>query len=201
PYIGNAGDSIRGILLFYLILCPSGAAWSLDSWRQRRRGRLVGPAYVYPWALRLLFLQMVFIYFFNGLYKVIGPAWQAGDSLSYVLRDLVLSRFSASQLALPRWLTQILTYSVVIWEVGFPLWVANRWTRTPALLFGVAFHLGSGLTMELGGFVPYMLVMYLPLVPWERWIGRAKPAGESATLRGQQQSVGTAITSAPASPA
>ena len=27
-YINNAGDQVRGILTFYLMLCPCGAAWS-----------------------------------------------------------------------------------------------------------------------------------------------------------------------------
>jgi hypothetical protein len=35
------------------------------------------------------------------------------------------------------------------------------------LWFGVLFHLGIYLTMELGNFVPYALTLYLPLVPWE----------------------------------
>src|SRR5262249_8850842 len=37
-----------------------------------------------------------------------------------------------------------------------------------ALCFGVAFHVGIGVSMELGGFVPYMLCLYMPLLPWEK---------------------------------
>ena len=33
----------------------------------------------------------------------------------------------------------------------------------------VLFHLGILVTMELGGFVPYVLTLYLPLLPWEHW--------------------------------
>ena len=35
PNIDNAGDVIRGIVLFYLMLCPCGAVWSLDRLGQR----------------------------------------------------------------------------------------------------------------------------------------------------------------------
>ena len=28
--------------------------------------------------------------------------------------------------------------------------------------------------LEIGGFGPYMICLYLPLVPWERWTGRRK---------------------------
>jgi hypothetical protein len=168
-YIDNAGDQIRGIVLFYLMLCPSGAVWSVDSWwRARRRGR-TGPVTVYPWPLRLLFVQLVLIYFLNGLYKLFSEDWREGTSLYYVLCDLTLTRFSYVQLPVPYALTKVCTWAVLAWEVGFPLWVALPWTRKPALVCGVLFHLGIWLTMEIGGFVPYMLTLYLPLLPWERW--------------------------------
>ena len=48
-----------------------------------------------------------------------------------------------------------------------------RGVRVVIPLFGVAFHLGIFLSLELGGFGPYMICLYLPLVPWERWVGRA----------------------------
>jgi hypothetical protein len=168
PNIDNAGDTVRGIILFYLMLCPCGAAWSIDSLWERMRGRRQGPVLVYPWALRLLFVQMVCIYFFNGLYKLFGADWRSGEALYYVLCDLSLSRFSYSQIALPFVLTQILTWTVLVWEVGFPVWVAAPLTRAAALWMGVAFHVSILLTLELGGFGPYMLVLYLPLLPWRR---------------------------------
>ena len=62
--------------------------------------------------------------------------------------------------------------AVLVWEAGFPLWVGLPWTRKAALLFGVAFHLGIGLSMELGFFAPYALCFYLHLLPWERFTRR-----------------------------
>ncbi|HMF16311.1 MAG TPA: HTTM domain-containing protein, partial [Gemmataceae bacterium] len=161
-------DTMRGIILFYLMLCPCGAVWSIDSLLARWRGR-AWPVFVSPWALRLLFVQMTLIYFMNGIYKLAGPEWREGTSLYYVLSDLTLARFSYAQIDLPLWLIKFLSWSVLIWEVAFPLWVALPWTRTAALLMGVAFHVGIMLTMELGGFGPYMLTLYLPLLPWERF--------------------------------
>jgi hypothetical protein len=168
PNIDNAGDVIRGIILFYLMLSPCGAVWSVDRLWQRRREPSVSEAIViHPWALRLLFIQLVLIYFVNGLYKLSGLDWLGGDSLNYVLADVTLTRFSYAQLPAPLWLTRLATWTVLIWEVGFPLWVILPWTRKSALWFGVLFHLGIYLTMELGNFVPYALTLYLPLVPWE----------------------------------
>ncbi|GEM_PF-2394952 len=171
PNIDNAGDVIRCIIVFYLMLCPCGAVWSLDRIWQRihqpaaqARERIV----ISPWALRLLFVQLVLIYFMNGLYKLGGANWWSGDSLYYVLCDVTLTRFSYAQFPVPLWVTRLATWSVLLWEVGFPLLVSVRWTRKPALWFGVLFHVCIYVSMELGNFVPYILTLYLPLLPWEK---------------------------------
>jgi HTTM domain len=171
PNIDNAGDVIRGIVLFYLMLCPCGAVWSLDRFFQRWRIGVNDRVVVSPWPMRLLFVQLVFIYFMNGLFKLGGNNWWEGDSLHYVLCDVTLTRFSYAQFPLPLWLTQLSTWTVLAWEIGFPLWVSLRWTRKIALVFGVLFHIGIGVSMELGNFAPYVLTMYLPLLPWERLTG------------------------------
>ncbi len=191
PYLVNAGDQIRGITLFYLMLCPCGAVWSLDRRLRMRGGIRAERVFVQPWPLRLLFVQMTCIYFCNGIYKVAGADWRSGASLYYVLGDLTLSRWSYAQVPIPYRVTQVLTWTVMAWEVSFPLLVTLPWlgslalgqrasegtvlnqlsraVRVTALWFGVAFHVGIGVTLEIGWFAPYMLCLYLPLVPWERW--------------------------------
>jgi hypothetical protein len=118
---------------------------------------------------------MVFIYFCNGLCKVVSPEWTGGVSLYYAWCDLTLTRFSFAQLPVPDALIRPLTWAVLAWEVAFPLLVLLKWTRVPALLLGVAFHLGIFATLELGGFAPYMLALYPPLLPWERWLRGKEP--------------------------
>jgi hypothetical protein len=169
-YIDNHGDTVRGIILFYLMLCPCGAAWSVDAWLARRRRAQAGNVFVSPWPLRLLFVQMVFIYWMNGLYKAIGSDWNEGVSYYYVLCDLAIARFSYAQFPVPFWVTWLLTKVVLYWEVTFPLWMPFRRTRIAALGLGALFHLGIFVQMELGGFAPYMLCLYLPLLPWHRWL-------------------------------
>lgn len=195
PYDDNAGDQVRGIALFYLMLCPCGAAWSLDALLARRRGRRPpGPVYVYPWALRLLVVQMAVMYFCNGFFKLFGADWRRGDSLYYALNDLTLARWPYARLPIPVWLMRICSWSVLMWEISFPFvlmlpwWAAGLWRvrqfraqltlglirflrrlRAAYLVFGVLFHLGIFVTMELGFFGPYMIALYLPLVRWERW--------------------------------
>ena len=220
PLIDNAGDMVRSLATFYLLLSPCGTVWSVDAWwRRRYRWQLVrsedgglrgislvrrevplpGPFYVHPWPLCLLFVQMMVIYLFNGIAKAKGGTWHEGTSLYYVLSDLTLSRWSYAVLPLPLWLTSVLTWSVLWWELLFvPVMLVPwrrladrvarmrrlgihhlagllRWNREIFLLFGVSFHVGILVSMELGFFAPYMLCLYLPLLPWER-LSAAGPA-------------------------
>jgi hypothetical protein len=199
PYLINAGDQVRGIILFYLMVSPCGAAWSWDRWRKARFALDPERILVPPWPLRLLFVQMAWIYFCNGAYKIAGADWRSGASLYYVLGDLTLARWSYAQVPIPYWMTQGLTWAVMVWEISFPLVVAlpELWSmltrrsdnsrvdrvlraaRVVALWFGVAFHVGIGIMLELGWFAPYMLCLYLPLVPWERFRARKPLAAYS----------------------
>jgi uncharacterized membrane protein YphA (DoxX/SURF4 family) len=183
--IDNAGDLVRGIILFYLMLCPCGAAWSVDAWLRGRKG----PVFVSPWALRLLFVQMVYIYWCNGLHKITGDDWRSGNALYFVLGDLTLARFSYALSPLPTGasytVTQILTWFVLTWELTLPLLLIWRPVRNVALVCGALFHLGILFHMELGLFPPYMWCLYLPLLPWERLADRLRAKAIPWSQRGE----------------
>jgi hypothetical protein len=165
PAIHNGGDVIRMIALFYLMVSPCGAVWAVTPISASCRG---GRVVVSPWPLRLLFVQLAVIYFFNGVYKLLGPGWRAGEALHYILADPSLSRFSYAELPLPYWGVILLNWTVIVWELSFPVLMLREWSRRIGLAMGVAFHLGIALLLELNMFPLYMLCLYLPLLPWER---------------------------------
>lgn len=172
PDLHDGGDRVRILGLMYLMLSPCGAVWSLDRfWRQRGR-----PArrniYIPPWPLRLLAVQLALIYIASGLPKMRDPSWSEGSSVYYVLANLTWSTWAYAQMPLPGLATKLLTWIVPAWEVGFPLLVLMRRTRSLTLALGVLFHLALFATMRLGVFPLYMLCLYLPFVPWERCVRR-----------------------------
>ncbi len=205
PYNDNAGDQVRAIALFYLMLCPCGAAWSLDAVLLRRLGRRPAVVFVSPWTIRILFIQLALTYYCNGIFKIFGPDWRDGYTLYYVLNDLTLARWSYAQFPMPVELTRLMTWMVLVWEISFPFMMLLPWLywsvcgalghrnrltllglrfleqfRVVMLVFGVLFHLGIFVALELGGFAPYMICLYLPLVPWERCGGRRRAAAVPA---------------------
>ena len=176
PWLYNGGDAIRHILLLYLILTPCGAVWSVV-----RRRESAEPVYVHPWWLRLIFLQMLIVYFVNGVSKL-GPQWRAGEAIWYVTGSVSWTRWSRADLPMPFLLTQLLTWITLIWELTFPIFAVWPRTRTFTLCLGVLFHLGTGLALKLALFPLYAICFYLPLVPWERWSDRKAAASEGERL-------------------
>ncbi|MFO0844939.1 MAG: HTTM domain-containing protein [Gemmataceae bacterium] len=178
PNILNGGDDTLQVGLFLLMLSPCGRALSLDALLFRR------PPHVPPWSVRLIQLQLCVVYLTTGFVKLVGEGvgphylpkgtWWDGTSIHYALNYVTMSRWSFAQLPLPLWATAPLTYVSVWWETLFPLLVLWRRTRPYALWFGVLFHVGIWLTIEVGWFSFYTLSLYGVWVPdrfWERLAG------------------------------
>ena len=183
PNILNGGDDTLAVALFLLMWMPSGHALSLDAWRWRRRLAAgqpaplclddAGRAWVPPWGVRVLQIQLCVIYMTTGLAKLVLEPWTGtwwdGTSIHYALNYVTMSRWSYAQLPVPIWLTAPATWISVSWEVLFPLLVCKRRTRGPALWFGLLFHIGIWLTLEVGWFTFYTLALYGAWVPGEFW--------------------------------
>jgi hypothetical protein len=186
----NFGDHVVEIALFLLMCSPCGRALSIDAWRQRKkRARadrpVQGSATTPAWPVRLFQIQLCVIYFSTGLAKLVtGLAdfvtgetpflegtWWEGTSIHYALNNMTLARWSYAQIPVPLWVTAPLTYISVGWEVLFPFLVLSRWTRKWTLWFGILFHLGIWLVLEVGWFSFYSIAFYGVWVPdrfWER---------------------------------
>ncbi|MBI1913750.1 MAG: HTTM domain-containing protein [Planctomycetes bacterium] len=182
------GTDMLSTSLFLLMLTPSGKALSVDAWRLRRQATPLpadGPSPARPtvpaWGVRLLQLQLCIIYLTTGLAKLRGAdermldgAWWNGTALHYVLNSLTLARVSSAQLPVPLWVTASASYVSVWFEVLFPLLVLWRRTRKWALWFGVLFHLGIYLAIEIGWFCFYTVCLYGAWVPGEFWDQRGR---------------------------
>ena len=169
PYLDNSGDNVRQIVLLYLMLSPCGAAWSFANWWKRRHDRDRRPAFIHPWPLRLLLVQMMAIYLVNGIYKLAGSDWRSGEMMHHVLANVQWTHFSYNHLPLLPGAVAAMTWTTLVWELGFPVLVLSPKLRTPTLWIGVLFHLGTAVLLTLSLFSLYMLCLYLPFVPWERY--------------------------------
>jgi hypothetical protein len=182
-------DTMMCLLLFYLMIGPSGAALSIDRllvrWRDNRRpGRpALAPARPQPsvmagFALRLVQVNFCIIYFAAGTSKLMGDAWWNGTAIWLCMANAsfapmhvwVYDRFLVL-LCQHRWLWEIfLTGSVIFTlftELGFPFLVWNKRLRWVMVSCSVMLHLGIGLIMGLVVFSLFMMVMVVSFVPPE----------------------------------
>jgi hypothetical protein len=159
----NAGDTLIRIIAFYLVLAPSGAAFSLAN-RRSAPGAIPERA---PWALRLVQIQLSVIYLASVVEKLRGETWRDGTALLYALRLDDYERFSAGWLTGSAALGAMATYGTLLIELSVGLLVWNRRLRPYVLAAGVALHVGIALTMRVGYFSAAMLVLYVAFVPPE----------------------------------
>ena len=203
PIIKNGGDDVLCAGLFLMMFMPTGKAFSLDRWFEKRRYARRGlplPAdwsspTIPPWGVRVLQIQLAVLYVTTGLAKLrgnisitldpefdvkIAGMWWEGCSVYYVLNDVTMARVAWHELPLPLWATYVMTWSSVWFEVLFPVLVLSRWTRRWTLWFGVLFHLGIYLLIEVGWFSFYTVSLYGAWIPgefWDRWSRCREPSG------------------------
>ncbi len=138
----NGGpDNLLMVLVFYLMLSPSGAAYSLDARRAtRRRGGTLAEPLILPWAQRLIQLHLSLIYFVTAVWKCNGSTWLGGTALHFVLYNREFGRLDFSGLCQYPLLINLMTHGALITEfaLAFLLWF--RPTRKYAALTGVFFH-------------------------------------------------------------
>jgi hypothetical protein len=173
------------------------------------------PVLIAPWSVRLLQIQLAFVYFFTGLSKI-GGDWLDGQAVYWVLNDMSLNRWPYARLPVPLLACRFLSWATLVFEIGFPFFLLfgawGAWRRltvqaqgkTPyegyrfvawlpplrpwLLLAGVFFHLGILVHTEVGFFSPATASWYALFLSGD-WLGRFFGMGRR---RGGKRRVATA---------
>lgn len=176
-------DQINCLLAMYLMIGPSGAAYSLDRWlAARRTGGVLPPAGPFVSAnvaIRLIQVHMCVIYLFAGLAKLQGPSWWNGTAMWFAVGNLEYQSLDLLWLAHYPLLVNLMTHATIFWEISYAALVWPRLTRPLILLVAIPLHGGIclglgmitfGLIMLVGNlaFVPPWLVRRVVEWPWRR---------------------------------
>jgi hypothetical protein len=126
----NGGpDAIPLLVSFYMMLCPSGAAYSLDARREARRRGTPAERLIVPWGLRLLQMQLCLIYFQSCVIKSGGATWMDGTAVHYVLFNREFDQFDLGWLAAYPLLVNVMTHGALLTEFALAFWLWFRPTR------------------------------------------------------------------------
>ncbi len=182
-------DTMMNLVLIYLMIGPSGAALSVDrlimrywtTWRALR-ARRPAPAMLRPapritanLALRLIQVNLCFIYLISGLSKLEGKAWWNGTAIWGTMANKEFSPpipfywDALRYLAEHRMIWEISMTAGVVFtlatEIGFAFLIWNRSLRWIYLVMALVLHTGIAIFMGLNTFSLFMLVMLLAFVP------------------------------------
>lgn len=137
PIYYTGGDTVMRVMMFLAMFIDWGQAYSVDSWRRRRRAILGGaeqipaPKRIAAWPVRLMMMQLACIYCATGLLKS-GKTWANGTALYYALNLDHFYRIPAFTLyawADKLYVTRVLTVTVHWWEALFPLVFIGEFLR------------------------------------------------------------------------
>ncbi|MDP9281005.1 MAG: HTTM domain-containing protein [Chloroflexota bacterium] len=170
PLILDGSDLVFRLVPLWLAFTPAGERWSIDALRRREAPVVSG------WALpiRILELQIGWIYLATGLEKLGGIDWISGTAAYYALQlEHTFARSWAYAFALDPMLSRLISWYTIAVELSFlPLaMLPFRTTRLLAALGAGAMQLGILLLMNVGNFPLVMLAACVLFVP-PHWIRR-----------------------------
>ncbi len=191
---GGGGDALLRILLFWAMLVPLGARWSLDARSSRSEHRDDrGTVYLAIPGAALL-LQVAMVYWFTAAMKSWGEIppgqirqwmWRDGSALGVALWNDSLATPAGAALRDRAGLIPLMTYGTLALEwLGpvlalLPVWRCGA--RLLAVVLFVAFHVGIEVTMTVGLFGYAALAawtLFIPPCVWDRVSGPGlRPVG------------------------
>ncbi|MCL9814876.1 HTTM domain-containing protein [Natranaeroarchaeum aerophilus] len=167
PLVLSYADTLFRFLLFWAMFLPLGERWSIDAVHRDRTPR----ASVASAATALVLVQVVYVYFTNGLTKSLSEEWVSGtaatlvfgiDEVTFLLGDLLREVPALLGIGGFVWYLMLLGSWLLLALVG----------RGRLALVGlfVAGHVSFALTVRIGAF-PYVsiagLLLFLPPVFWQ----------------------------------
>lgn len=170
PLVANAGDQLASIAAFWLMFLDSARVWSLDARRAPAR------AWSGSAALRMLQLQMCFMYACSVVRKLGDPSWRDGTAVYWAIADVRRWTVPVPAALDHEWLWRGLCYGTLAFEALFTVLVWLPRTRRATLAAGVAFHGSIGLLMGIPWFSLIAIAMLATFVRCQSGHSAARPS-------------------------
>jgi len=166
PLMLDGSDLVFRFVPLWMMFSDPGARYSLDALARSSRGEPTGRGFALP--VRILELQVAWIYLATGLEKMAGTMWPGGIAAYYSLQlEHTFGRAWAKPIATNVVLAHVMSWGTLAFELAFlPLaMLPSRVTRLLAVAMAASLHLGILVLMNVGNFPVIMLstlVLYLP---------------------------------------
>ncbi|MEQ9317570.1 MAG: HTTM domain-containing protein, partial [Polyangiaceae bacterium] len=161
----QGGDKLLLNFLFWFLFLPIGSCWSLDA----RRRREPAPQRVHGAPAVAIYVQLFLVYAVTGSLKLKQAHWLSGEGVYHALSaDFFVTSFGRA--LYPHWhLLQVLSWSTMLLEIGgavaLLLAPPSPRLRTGLVAAFVLFHVGVGLSLQLGLFSMVCIACWLVVLP------------------------------------
>ncbi|MNW31644.1 Sporulation-delaying protein SdpB [compost metagenome] len=167
--ITDGGDNLLIVNMFFLLFTNNTAYFSLDAALREKTQDLSGldvfhkfKLIVHNFAVLFCIIQLCIVYFFSGMYQIMGEMWQNGTALYYISQVREFSR-PILQDVVDNYigLTIIISYLSILIKIAFPFVITNKRIKPFIVSAMILFHAGIGMGMGLLTFSLVMIVMEL----------------------------------------
>ena len=169
PLILDGSDLVFRLVPLWLAFTPAGERWSIDA-----RARVVPTQRGWALPIRILELQIAWVYLATGLEKLGGIDWINGTAAYYALQlEHTFARSWAHAFAVDPIMSHLISWYTIAVELSFlplALFPSER-TRLVAALGAAAMQLGILFLMNVGNFPLVMLAAGALFIPPD-WIHR-----------------------------
>lgn len=176
PDILHSGDTLMRVMLLYIAVAPSGAAFSLDRLFAVRKG--IAPAEpldVSLWPQRMMQIQVAVVYVTTVWHKSFGNWWLNGTATWYPPQLDEFDRFPVPGFFDQQPMLAVMTYGTLIVELALGTLVFAKPLRKWVLLAGLLLHAGIEYRMNIPLFSFIMCSTYLVFYEGEEttaWLQR-----------------------------
>lgn len=148
----TAYDRLNLLFLFMLCFGELNRVWSIRLGSPRPS---VDAPLVSIWAIRLITIQVCFLYFGAGLWKLWNPNWHTGEMMKQTLIGPwgTSLAFGIVNLNPPMWLYTTLTWGVIAFELAMPVGLFVRRLQPYAFGLGLIFHISVALLLNIPEFL------------------------------------------------
>jgi hypothetical protein len=196
PFAVHSGDTLLRLFSFMLIFSAAGAMYSLDATDQSRSKKYA------IWPQRLIQLQLAGMYAQAFFCKVIGPTWQDGSALYWILKLEDYARFPLPIIPDHYWMLQVATWGTLWIEFALFTLIWVRPIRKYVLATGILLHLGIDYALNIPVFEWVTMAAYMAFIDgeatarfvenWKTKLTGIFPRGKSAVVATPADTVGTA---------
>ena len=160
---GYGVESFIHISLFYLIFMPTTTHWAVRRLSRERSDK--AEQYAGLW-LTILRIHLCIVYLNAGMAKFLGQDWISGEAIWRTLAQPTYAQFDMFWIAYVPWLSLIATWSVLLLETAYSVFIWIPALRKYWLAAIIAMHAGIGLLMGLHAFAGIMIVLNIAAFGW-----------------------------------